>query len=500
MSRSRSWATAAITAALLTGLAVIALPGPGQTVDTDRHGAPAPAPPAFSGFPTAALPDARAGSGEPAGMSAEDEAVAELLDRRAEAVLNRDEQAFLSTLDPAADPAFRRSQRETFANLAEVPLAEWDYRIVRPAASMPEPPANLAIDAFAATEADGLAAPEVELRYALAGVDEASTGKPMAYLFVRRDDRWFVNSDTSLEAQGRHTWRGPWAFGPTVVHRRASGLVLGHPENAELTRRVADELDAAVRSVSEIWGTDWSQQTVVLLPGSTAEFQAQAGLVFSPDDIAALAVADSVDLDTQTATGQRIVVNPASAARLSDPALGVVLRHEVTHVAARGVTASRAPMWLLEGFADYVGYRDSGFAAAQIAPDLSQALRDRRLGAQIDPAPSGDPTGVPIAPPGSDRVGDESTEESPTPLALPADGEFHEGGNRLDLAYQTSWSLIDFLADGYGESSVVDFYRRLAAANEPTEVEVDRAMRAVFGTGRTVLLDRWRRAVERELG
>ncbi|APU16990.1 basic secretory protein-like protein [Actinoalloteichus fjordicus] len=483
MSRSRSWAAAAITAVLVTALALITLPRADRLDDHRLDGR------AEAASVTASPPPlpfrSRSMTGEPSGsaadaanLTADDEAVARLLDRRARAVLDRDEQAFLATVDPAADPEFRRSEREMFANLADVPLAEWSYRLVRPAALMPPPPA-------VRSGPDAVAAPEVELRYALAGVDEESTGKPMAFLFVRRGAQWYVNSDTGLESQGRRTWRGPWSYGPCLVLRVRSGLVLGHPENAALTRRVADELDDAVRSVSEVWGTDWSRQAAVLLPASSEEFHAQAGHVFSLEDIAALAVADTVDTATGRATGQRVVVNPTSAARLSDTALRVVLRHEVTHVAARGQTAPGAPMWLLEGFADYVGYRDSGLSPRQIAPDLHEL---------ISGSPAADVEG---SAPGTGQP-------PPTPPlavpALPADGEFHEGGRRLDLAYQTSWSLLDFLATRYGETRVVNLYRRLAIQGEWAEDDVDRVLRSEFGLGRTALLADWRSMLADEFG
>ncbi|ASO22183.1 hypothetical protein FHR81_004805 [Actinoalloteichus hoggarensis] len=486
MSRSRSWAAAAITAVLVTALALITLPradrlddhrldGRNQADGIDSTTAAIEPPPlpfrsrSLEGGPSGADEDATR-------LTAEDEAVARLLDRRARAVLDRDEQAFLSTVDPAANPEFRRSERNLFRNLADVPLDEWSYRLVRSSASMP--PADVR-----PAGADAVAAPEVELRYALSGVDEADIGKPMAFLFVRRGTQWYVNSDTVLEPQGRRTWRGPWSFGPSVVLRVRSGLVLGHPENAALTRRVADELDDAVRSVGEVWGTDWSRQVVVLLPSSAEEFHAQAGHAFSLTDIAALAVADTVDTTAGVATGQRVVVNPTAAARLSDTALRVVLRHEVTHVAARSRTAPGAPMWLLEGFADYVGYRDSGLSSRQIAPELHELM-------------SGAPD-VDLRRPAAEPGGGSGSASVPP---LPADGEFHEGGRRLDLAYQTSWSLIDFLATRYGEAAVVDMYRRLAIRGEATDDEVDRVLRSEFGLGRAALLAQWRRAVADDFG
>ena len=60
---------------------------------------------------------------------ARDKAVRSILDRRAAAVLGRDEKAWLADVDPRA-PDFRRAQQTVFANLAQVEFASWDYELI----------------------------------------------------------------------------------------------------------------------------------------------------------------------------------------------------------------------------------------------------------------------------------------------------------------------------------------------------------------------------------
>ncbi len=434
---------------MLAGLTVVATP-----TGADSAG-PSPTSSSIDAAGRAVPPEAPATTAEAPRAAA----VTELLRRRAEALLRRDEITFLSTLDPNADSTFATAQRNLFVNLAGVPLSSWRYQI--------EPTEVLGTQGLTAYAPDAaeLYAPKVELGYALGGGDAVPTSRPMGYLFARYGDSWYLTSDTALEAQGRRTWRGPWDFGPCQVLTTNAGIVLGHRANAALAQRVAKELDAAVRAVSEVWGREWPQRVVVVLPETTRELQAMVGSEFAVDSIAAVALADRVDHEQVQVEGARIVFNPKTATRLSASALRVVLRHEITHVAARAATVDGAPMWLLEGFADYVGYRGSGIAPTEAAPDLTRRVR----------AEDGN-------------------------LELPADADFRAGGTKLDVAYQSSWSLSLFIADRFGEDALVELYRTLARAGQTDAAGQDRMVRDVLGVDRAKLVLGWREFLRKTYG
>ncbi|MEJ2859360.1 MULTISPECIES: hypothetical protein [unclassified Saccharothrix] len=372
-----------------------------------------------------------------------EQAVQDLLERRAKAVVERDEGAFTADLDPAADPAFVRGQRELFRNLAAVPLAEWEYRL--------EGETNLA--GITPPAADAVWAPDVRLVYRLRGVDVVPSTQPMAYLFTRRGDRWYLNSDTALEPLGKRTWRGPWDFGPCHVLTGTGGFVLSHPGGEPLAARVLAELDTAVDTVTRVWGPAWSRQVAVLIPAGVEELRALVGPGFADGSIAGVAVADRVDAETRTAQGQRVVLNPAGASVLSPLALRVLLRHEITHVAARGETVDGAPMWLLEGFADYVGYRGSDVPPRKAAPALAAQLQ-REL-----------------------------------PTALPADADFRGPG--MELAYQQSWSLNLYLAQRLGEPGLVDLHRKIAGAGRVSPERLDALVLEATGEDVAGLVRGW---------
>ena len=145
-------------------------------------------------------------------------------------------------------------------------------------------------------------------------------------------------ASTQATAVGTHTMR--------LVDR-------GGP--APLAGRIAAEIPGAVAAVTAFWGDDWPREIVVVTTGTDADFAAQSGQPSRDwSGVAAVSVADHVDLDRHDALGQRIVFAPGAGA-MSETAFRIVLRHELFHYAARARTAFDAPRWLVEGVADYVG-------------------------------------------------------------------------------------------------------------------------------------------------
>lgn len=445
IARFRALLVAGIALALLGGLALVSaplghrgdtLPNPAQTTTTAPPSQAAIAPPA----------------------SGRTDAVQALLRTRADAVKRRDEKAFMAGIDPQADPAFVDAQRALFTNLAGVPLREWDYTLV----------AQRALDSAAlpgVRGAEELWAPEIQLVYALRGSDVSTTQRPMGYLLIRRAGTWYIRSDNDLQNVGRKTWRGPWDFGPCVATTTGRGLVISHPARQEMAERIASELDSAVHAVSDVWGTGWPEQVVVLLPDTPDEMRALVGPNFPVDAVVAVSVADRVDNEKHTATGQRVVMSPTTADKLGIAALKIVLRHEITHIAARGSTVDGSPMWLLEGFADYVGYRESGIPLGQAAPDLNAQMITR-------------------GPP--DR--------------LPTDEEFRGSGHVLDMAYQQSMSVARFVADKFGEAKLLELYHVLAKAGRASAADIDKFLQSVVGLDREQFVAAWQEYLRETLG
>ncbi|NRQ37823.1 hypothetical protein HII36_39245 [Nonomuraea sp. NN258] len=235
--------------------------------------------------------------------------------------------------------------------------------------------------------------------------------------------------------------RGLWRDGVTVV-RGDRSIVAGHHADPGLLRDLARRADAAGRRVAGVLGRP--VRAVVVVPASASEAAGLAG-VGRLDGLAALADAG------------RVVVVPEFFARLTPVGRDVVLTHELTHVAAG---TDGLPVWLYEGFADYVGYRDAGLPVRTAAAELAAEVRAGRV-----------------------------------PRELPGPEAFAPGqrdGDRLARAYQEAWLACRFLADRFGEESLVRLYRDARTAG------VDRAL-AALGLTAATLTARWRAYVREQL-
>jgi hypothetical protein len=182
----------------------------------------------------------------------------------------------------------------------------------------------------------------------------------------------------------------------------------------------------------------------VVAAGSDDEFRAAAG--GGPEaqwaDIAAVTVVDHVDPTHRVAAGQRIVFAPG-AANMSEPALRIVLTHELFHYAARVDTAPDAPRWLTEGVADFVGRP----ATPKPADALSIAL------------------------------------------TMPSDADLDTPGPQRSLGYDRAWWFARFIADAYGLPRLRAFY---LAACGIGHGDLDGAIRGVLGTDYGGLFARWK--------
>mgnify|MGYP000921912346 CR=1 FL=1 len=175
-------------------------------------------------------------------------------------------------------------------------------------------------------------------------------------------------------------------------------------------------------------------------------------------------------LDT-TATADRIILNPAAFDQMGSLGRQIVLSHEVTHVATRASAVVSAPLWLEEGFADYLAYRNTGLSRREIAKDLIRDVRARK-----------------------------------GPTALP-DSDSFDAMRHTDVApaYVASWFAVQTIADRSDPDEVVRFYRiatgmdRDGAAVTPDQALAE-AFAEVLGTDEATFESQWLAAVRRLAG
>ncbi|MFD9429123.1 hypothetical protein [Streptomyces sp. NPDC060054] len=373
--------------------------------------------------------------------------VGAVLDRRADAVLDHDPDAYLAALAPGATK-LRATQRTELANLADIPLKSWTYEVK------------------AVTEhgADKVTA-DVELRYRIAGYDTApiATRRTLELTRSGAGDRWYITADRPGKGAADQLWQQ----GDVQVVRGRHSLVLGVGRDPGELRRVADTEDLAVPAVSAAWPQPWAGRVVVLVPDSVEDM---AKLLGSPEasyrGIAAVTTGEVGGSGRSPALADRVIINPQAYAMLGTFGQRVVLTHETTHVATRPRTSTATPMWLSEGFADWTAYREEGRPAPEIAPELAEAVRRGEL-----------------------------------PAALPVDDDFAFGGDpgKLARAYEGGWLACALIADRWGEEKLIAFYE--AVGDHPgRDGAVEQAMGEVLDTTPQDFTAYWRDYLSARLG
>ncbi|MFC0861079.1 peptidase MA family metallohydrolase [Sphaerimonospora cavernae] len=208
-----------------------------------------------------------------------------------------------------------------------------------------------------------------------------------------------------------------------------------------LIGELADQADRGSRTVARVWGRP--VDAVVLVPATTE----QAAVLAAPARVAGLAA---------LAGPGRVIIEPSGFARLSAAGRRIVITHELTHVATDAAETGDMPAWLVEGFADYVGYSGSGLTAREIAAELAADLR----------------AGAP-------------------PRALPDHADFAAGSPRRAQAYEEAWLACRYIAERFGENRLVALYRAAMGTGSNGPAGIEAALRATLGVSTVELTRSW---------
>jgi hypothetical protein len=367
-------------------------------------------------------------------------AVQEVLDAQSAAVVAGNRQSYLAAVDPQAHRYLGR-QKQVIGTLTGLPVGSWSQHVT-----------SLQVTG-------GTAEVQVTLSYRFRGYDRAPVTAAEDLELTRRNGRWYLSAE--LPGSSTELWE---QGAVTVVHGERS-LVLGTGSAGARLHEIAHEADAAVPTVSRAWPHHWSHRVVVLVPDSLHDMGA---LLDSPGStyqgIAAVTTGEVGS--SQQATAERVVVNPRAYAVLSELGRQVVTTHEVTHVATRRWTTAATPLWLSEGFADWVAYRDTGRTPQQVAPELAQAV----------------------------RAGD-------VPDALPQDTDFRfdNGADALSRAYEGGWLACRMVADRWGAHALASLYTAVGASPTTGSGAVDDALHKVLHLSTGRFTAEWRDYLRQQL-
>jgi hypothetical protein len=289
---------------------------------------------------------------------------------------------------------------------------------------------------------DGQWAAAVETTWRFAGFDRRPAKAEVTFTFAVRDGRAVL-----VNAGGGDRLTPLWLTGPLDV-RRGGGTLVATDARAAKTpyARYARRAVTVVQRVLP----QWRGKLVVEVPGGPGGLDAMLGA--DPGEYANIAaVTTSVDGHPVPGAPVHVLVNPQVFGDLSARGAQVVMSHEATHVATEAAT-SPTPLWLLEGFADYVALRD---VKIPLSVSAGQIIRDVRRGG--------------------------------APHDLPAGPEFDTQTTHLGASYESAWLAVRLLADIGGERRLVSFYRRVSSGRP-----VGAALKALYGFGEAGLTSRWR--------
>jgi hypothetical protein len=299
------------------------------------------------------------------------------------------------------------------------------------------------VDESGAVSASGAWDGAVDATWAFAGFDRAPAHSEVGFRFRT------VDGEVYLDSVGGGVRRLPvWLSGAVEVRRTPVTLVLVDGTDAEAARyaRLARAAVPVVREVLPAWRTG----LVVEVPSSvSALHEALASDPGTYSGIAAVTTTDDGSLAPDAPV--HVFVNPIIFGQLRPTGSQVVMSHEAVHVATEAATNSTMPLWLLEGFADYVALLDVDLPVSTTAGQIIDRVR----------------------------------EDGP-PENLPGSAEFETTTTHLGATYESAWLACRLLADRGGQDALVRLYMEVRDG-----ASIGSVLQKEFGLSEAELTELW---------
>jgi len=258
---------------------------------------------------------------------------------------------------------------------------------------------------------------------------------------------------------GGDRWVPVWLLGTLDVTSLPGGaaIAVGNADSTVgvdvdlLTRRAVAAVDTVLADLP-----DGRRRQVVVVAPATAREAAQL-LGHSRSDLSTVAaVTTTVDGSRHVDAPVQVVLNPVVFDRLGPRGAQVVVSHEATH-AATGAAAVRMPLWVAEGFADWVALHDGS-----VPLDVS-------AGAFLT-----------------------SVRQHGPPRSLPSESDFGAQAHGLGTTYEAAWTIFRLLGERFGDEPVIAFYETVL-----TGAPVQAALEDATGLDVAGLAMAWRHDVRR---
>jgi hypothetical protein len=364
-------------------------------------------------------------SGEAA--SAQPGAAAALLDDLERAVDTRDPAAAEALAAPGDD-----GSRELFGaivdNARALRVGDFTLRYV---------------DELGAVSASGAWDGAVDTTWGFGGFDRAPAHSEVGFRFRT------VDGEVYLDSVGGGGRRLPvWMSGAVEVRRTPVTLVVVDGTDAQAARyaRLARAAVPVVRAVLPAWRAG----LVVEVPHSvTALHEALASDPGTYSGIAAVTTTDDGSLAPDAPV--HVFVNPVIFGNLRPTGSQVVMSHEAVHVATEAATNNTMPLWLLEGFADYVALLHVDLPVSTTAGQIIDRVREDGL-----------------------------------PDNLPGSAEFDTTTTHLGATYESAWLACRLLADRGGQEALVRLYMEVRDG-----ASIGSVLQREFGLSEAELTELW---------
>jgi hypothetical protein len=377
-------------------------------------------------------------SDEPSALSeARFEGAQAALDGLTSAWADRDQQAFL---DAAGDaPQASTWAGRTYEALTLLDAGDLDLRFVGERASGAAVSAPGSVQRFTG---------DVEVSWELDGY-RTSTSTVALSFGDSQDDVSVLGLAGGASSVGVGAPLPLWLAGELVGEAGSRCLgVDASPDRCERLAQVAEE-DLAAVLPADMRDHPWR----VVSPATGSMASALLGRGASGLGQVA-AVTTTLDASGSRKAPQIVVLNPDVFGGLKPDAAQLVMSHEATH-AATGAAAVDMPLWVAEGFADWVALHDGRIPVEQAAARFLETVR----------------------------------REGP-PTHLPRDRDFAAGRNRAGEAYEAAWTVLRYIGGQYGDETALGLYSAALRGNPANLVK------SSLGIGLDPLLQRWRRDTE----
>jgi hypothetical protein len=377
---------------------------------------------------------------------------------RTRALKAGDIEAFLAGIDPA-QPTLVADQRRLFANLRLFPFGSAEFR---PATDPVEPGTDT-----------GPLTREVSVVFAhqLTGVDSEPVAEEYRWTVTRAsvDAPLLIGRIAGGRLRGGNTYPAPWDEGELAVIERPHVLLAVPTKNKAKAQTWADRAETAVKKDLAVWkGPDITPRRFVLYVTPDRETFERAlagsnlpnveGVCRSFPPARPTGRAEPMAGSRITLDGSRELFTPGDARQQ-----GHLIRHEVGHAMVaefeRGVGGP--PLWVSEGFAEYLAWTEYSLAQWH----QPEARR------QVD---AGKFTGT-----------------------LPTDAEINSPDEQTAaVGYHYGMLAIRYIAEKYGVAKADAFV--VAVYQDATRI--DEALRTATGLDRNTFEANWAKYVKAKVG